>query len=70
MQAQKTLSITAVREAYKRWAPVYDSTFGIIANRGRRKAVELINQRRGGRLSVIMDVIESSKIATTSRQVY
>ena len=50
MQAQKTLSITAVREAYKRWAPVYDSTFGMIANRGRRKAVELINQRRGGRV--------------------
>jgi phosphatidylethanolamine/phosphatidyl-N-methylethanolamine N-methyltransferase len=50
LQAQKTLSIAAVREAYKRWAPVYDSTFGIIANRGRRKAVELINQRRGGRV--------------------
>lgn len=50
MQAQKTLSIAAVREAYKRWAPVYDSTFGMIANRGRRKAVELINQRRGGRV--------------------
>jgi phosphatidylethanolamine/phosphatidyl-N-methylethanolamine N-methyltransferase len=50
LQAQKTLSITAVREAYKRWAPVYDSTFGMIANRGRRKAVELINQRRGGRV--------------------
>jgi phosphatidylethanolamine/phosphatidyl-N-methylethanolamine N-methyltransferase len=50
LQAQKTLSIAAVREAYKRWAPVYDSTFGMIANRGRRKAVELINQRRGGRV--------------------
>jgi phosphatidylethanolamine/phosphatidyl-N-methylethanolamine N-methyltransferase len=50
LQAQKTLSISAVREAYKRWAPVYDSTFGMIANRGRRKAVELINQRRGGRV--------------------
>lgn len=52
MQAQKTLSIAAVREAYKRWAPVYDSTFGIVANRGRRKAVELINQRRGRVLEV------------------
>jgi phosphatidylethanolamine/phosphatidyl-N-methylethanolamine N-methyltransferase len=50
LQAQKTLNITAVREAYRRWAPVYDATFGMIANRGRRKAVELINQRRGGRV--------------------
>jgi phosphatidylethanolamine/phosphatidyl-N-methylethanolamine N-methyltransferase len=48
--AQKTLSISAVRDAYRRWAPVYDSTFGLIANRGRRTAVHLINQRRGGRV--------------------
>ncbi len=48
--AQKTLSLAAVRDAYRRWAPVYDSTFGMIANRGRRNAVEMINQRRGGRV--------------------
>ena len=45
--AQKTLSLAAVRDAYRRWAPVYDSTFGMIANRGRRETVHLINQRRG-----------------------
>ncbi len=49
-EAQKTLSVASVREAYRRWAPVYDSTFGMIANRGRRNAVEMINQRRGGRV--------------------
>jgi phosphatidylethanolamine/phosphatidyl-N-methylethanolamine N-methyltransferase len=48
--AQKTLSLAAVRDAYRRWAPVYDSTFGMIANRGRRETVHLINQRRGGRV--------------------
>jgi len=47
---EKTLNISAVREAYRRWAPVYDSTFGLIANAGRREAVHLINQRRGGRV--------------------
>ncbi len=50
MVAQKTLSVNAVRDAYRRWAPVYDSTFGLLANRGRRTAVHLINQRRGGRV--------------------
>jgi phosphatidylethanolamine/phosphatidyl-N-methylethanolamine N-methyltransferase len=48
--AQKTLSTAAVRDAYRRWAPVYDSTFGLIANPGRRTAIHLINQRRGGRV--------------------
>jgi phosphatidylethanolamine/phosphatidyl-N-methylethanolamine N-methyltransferase len=47
-EAQKTMSIASVREAYRRWAPVYDATFGMIANRGRREAVKVINQRRGG----------------------
>lgn len=50
MAQEKTLNISAVREAYRRWAPVYDSTFGLIANAGRREAVHLINQRRGGRV--------------------
>jgi phosphatidylethanolamine/phosphatidyl-N-methylethanolamine N-methyltransferase len=49
-EAQKTLNLASVREAYRRWAPVYDSTFGFIANRGRREAVAMINQRRGGRV--------------------
>jgi len=50
LQAQKTMSIAAVREAYRRWAPVYDNTFGLVSTRGRRSAVEMINQRRGGRV--------------------
>jgi phosphatidylethanolamine/phosphatidyl-N-methylethanolamine N-methyltransferase len=49
---QKSLNETEVREAYRRWAPVYDSTFGLVASAGRRKAVELINQRRGSVLEV------------------
>lgn len=50
--AQKSLDEAAVREAYRRWAPVYDNTFGLVASAGRRKAVELINQRRGTVLEV------------------
>jgi phosphatidylethanolamine/phosphatidyl-N-methylethanolamine N-methyltransferase len=49
---QKSLNLSSVREAYKRWAPVYDSTFGLIATAGRRSTVELINQRRGSVLEV------------------
>lgn len=49
---QKNLDETAVREAYRRWAPVYDNTFGLVATAGRRKAIELINQRRGSVLEV------------------
>jgi phosphatidylethanolamine/phosphatidyl-N-methylethanolamine N-methyltransferase len=49
---QKTLNLTSVREAYRRWAPVYDSTFGVVAMAGRRRTVELINQRRGNVLEV------------------
>ena len=52
MAEQKNLDEAAVREAYRRWAPVYDNTFGLVASAGRRKAVELINQRRGSVLEV------------------
>lgn len=41
-----------VRDAYRRWAPVYDSTFGIVAVEGRRQAVAHINQRSGRVLEV------------------
>jgi phosphatidylethanolamine/phosphatidyl-N-methylethanolamine N-methyltransferase len=50
LEAQKTLSLTAVRDAYRRWAPVYDGTFGLVAHRARRTAIHLINQRRAGRV--------------------
>jgi phosphatidylethanolamine/phosphatidyl-N-methylethanolamine N-methyltransferase len=42
----------AVRHAYRRWAPVYDYTFGQIAEAGRKHAVEIINKRKGRVLEV------------------
>lgn len=42
----------AVRSAYRRWAPVYDRTFGVVATEGRKHAVEIINKRHGKVLEV------------------
>lgn len=42
----------AIRSAYRRWAPVYDRTFGVVAAEGRKHAVEIINKRRGRVLEV------------------
>ena len=42
----------AVRNAYRRWAPVYDNTFGRVAAEGRKHATEVINSRRGRVLEV------------------
>ncbi|GAB4237942.1 MAG: class I SAM-dependent methyltransferase [Methyloligellaceae bacterium] len=47
-----TMDESAVREAYRRWAPIYDFTFGQIAEAGRRHAVEIINRRKGSVLEV------------------
>jgi phosphatidylethanolamine/phosphatidyl-N-methylethanolamine N-methyltransferase len=41
-----------VKTAYRRWAPVYDNTFGRFTTEGRRHAVEFINQRHGNVLEV------------------
>jgi phosphatidylethanolamine/phosphatidyl-N-methylethanolamine N-methyltransferase len=41
-----------VKSAYRRWAPVYDHTFGLVAAEGRKHAVELINRRQGRVLEV------------------
>jgi phosphatidylethanolamine/phosphatidyl-N-methylethanolamine N-methyltransferase len=41
-----------VKVAYRRWAPVYDSTFGRVATEGRHQAVEQINQSSGRVLEV------------------
>lgn len=41
-----------VRDAYRRWAPVYDYTFGRISTAGRRHAVEVINSGVGNVLEV------------------
>ena len=42
----------AVRSAYRRWAPVYDHTFGRVAAEGRKHSVEVINQSKGRVLEV------------------
>lgn len=46
------MDIGAVRSSYRRWAPVYDKTFGAVTRTGRRRAVEYINGRSGSVLEV------------------
>jgi len=46
------MDTTSVRDAYRRWAPIYDLTFGKIADAGRKNAVQIINRRRGRVLEV------------------
>jgi phosphatidylethanolamine/phosphatidyl-N-methylethanolamine N-methyltransferase len=46
------LDETGVIDAYRRWAPVYDQTFGRITTEGRRQTVEFINRRRGRVLEI------------------
>lgn len=41
-----------VRRAYRRWAPVYDYTFGLVTVAGRRQAVRHINEGSGRVLEV------------------
>lgn len=41
-----------MRDAYRRWAPVYDLTFGSIAEAGRRHVARIINRRKGSVLEV------------------
>lgn len=41
-----------VKDAYRRWAPVYDQTFGMVATEGRRQAVHEINKSSGRVLEV------------------
>ena len=43
---------SAVLDAYRRWAPVYDFTFGVVASQSRRHAVQVLNQGRGRVLEV------------------
>jgi phosphatidylethanolamine/phosphatidyl-N-methylethanolamine N-methyltransferase len=42
----------SIKSAYRRWAPVYDNTFGWVASEGRKHAVEIINARSGRVLEV------------------
>jgi phosphatidylethanolamine/phosphatidyl-N-methylethanolamine N-methyltransferase len=41
-----------VKSAYRRWAPVYDNTFGRVSTEGRKHAVQMINRRKGRVLEV------------------
>lgn len=47
-----TIDSSAVKRAYRRWAPIYDLTFGQIAEAGRQHAVRTINRRKGSVLEV------------------
>lgn len=47
-----TMDEDAVKTAYRRWAPVYDHTFGRFAAEGRKHAVEIINRSQGRVLEV------------------
>ncbi|MEN0076642.1 MAG: methyltransferase domain-containing protein [Paracraurococcus sp.] len=44
------LDAEAVREAYRRWAGVYDEVFGSISGPGRRRAVAAVNALPGSRV--------------------
>jgi len=46
------MDAASVRHAYRRWAPVYDFTFGMVAEAGRKHAVRIINRRKGRVLEV------------------
>jgi len=46
------LDAVSVRHAYRRWAPIYDFTFGTVAESGRKHAAKIINRRRGRVLEV------------------
>jgi phosphatidylethanolamine/phosphatidyl-N-methylethanolamine N-methyltransferase len=46
------MEIEAVARSYRRWAPIYDRTFGAITGIGRAKAVDYINTRSGRVLEV------------------
>jgi len=46
------MEIESVTNSYRRWAPVYDRTFGAFTRPGRRKAVEYLNTRSGTVLEV------------------
>ncbi|GGE39738.1 SAM-dependent methyltransferase [Agaricicola taiwanensis] len=49
---RRNLDDGAIRKAYKRWAPVYDLVFGAVFDKGRQKALEIINSRTGTLLEV------------------
>ncbi|MBR0652452.1 class I SAM-dependent methyltransferase [Roseomonas terrae] len=48
--ARATLDADSVREAYRRWAGVYDVVFGGVSGFGRRRAVAAVNRLGGPRV--------------------
>ena len=42
----------SVTTSYRRWAPIYDKTFGALTNPGRQRAVDYVNRRGGSVLEV------------------
>lgn len=46
------MELSAVKTSYRYWAPIYDFTFGRITGRGRRRAVDYINRRKGRVLEI------------------
>ncbi|MDZ4096176.1 MAG: methyltransferase domain-containing protein [Paracoccaceae bacterium] len=46
------MDIDAISRSYKRWAPIYDMSFGAISRNPRRKVVHHINKRGGSVLEV------------------
>jgi phosphatidylethanolamine/phosphatidyl-N-methylethanolamine N-methyltransferase len=46
------MEIKAVLASYRRWAPIYDETFGAFTRIGRRRVVEHINRGHGSVLEV------------------
>ena len=51
-RATPSMDEAAIKSAYRRWAPVYDNTFGLVAAEGRKHAVEIINTGSGRVLEV------------------
>lgn len=52
MNTTAQMDADAVKVAYRRWAPVYDHTFGKVSVEGRKHAVQLINKSEGKVLEV------------------
>lgn len=48
--ARAALDAHSVREAYRRWAGVYDTVFGGVSGFGRRRAVAAVNRMPGSRV--------------------
>ena len=46
------MRIDAVETSYRRWAPIYDRTFGAATRKGRARAVAILNEGEGSVLEV------------------